>query len=605
MQKRFFLNKKDCIFFALLFIIIVFLIIIVCIKKEDVHICINDNLDSNVSIFKMIRDQGLFLKFDEEIPFLHGDILRKEYHIGLSLEAWIYMLFPPFVAYIVIRLIALIMSAFGFWILAKSMESIFQVDSLAFGLCGIIYGLLGTWPHASLGFASIPLWVSCLFYLYCTRDKKILIVFPFFLTTISFPLIGIWLLAYSSIVIVIIIAIRRRFDMIIPLAEIGLCYGIMNYGLILSNLGNNETSIKGLIDSKYSDTIIDSIKAFPKTFSFYHFYHTGGAVLRYFVFPICICFMLFCCCNLIYKLFKRENSRYSRESIVSAIIFGIIIFNTLLASFDNNYILRKYVLNFMKGFALSRIHWISPFLWMVLLALCMSLLNDINFLQKIHTENIKKSVSKYLCSFAIFIVVLCTIVLDPSYSQLYSMYNDIHFLLADLFSSQNQYDGNHEFTWFEWYSEDLFNKIKQDISYKGEWSMGYGIDPSVLQYNGINTADGYYSNYSIDFYNKFYELIKPELAIDELHNSYWNNTGGYRACLYSTEWDFWPRYNFETRNCELIVNKEMLHDMTSYIFSRVIITNSNDLGLELLGHWSGYESPYDVYVYGVCCDISN
>lgn len=85
MQKKFFLNKKDCIFFALLFIMIVFLIIIVCIKKEDVHICINDNLDSNVSIFKMIRDQGLFLKFDEEIPFLHGDILRKEYHIGLSL----------------------------------------------------------------------------------------------------------------------------------------------------------------------------------------------------------------------------------------------------------------------------------------------------------------------------------------------------------------------------------------------------------------------------------------------------------------------------------------------------------------------------------------
>ena len=50
-------------------------------------------------------------------------------------------------------------------------------------------------------------------------------------------------------------------------------------------------------------------------------------------------------------------------------------------------------------------------------------------------------------------------------------------------------------TYKEFYSQDLFELIKNDIEYNGEYSIAYGMHPAILEYNKIATLDGYFTNY--------------------------------------------------------------------------------------------------------------
>ena len=57
----------------------------------------------------------------------------------------------------------------------------------------------------------------------------------------------------------------------------------------------------------------------------------------------------------------------------------------------------------------------------------------------------------------------------------------------------------------DFFSEDLFSEVNRFInkpqnSYK---VIGYGLDPSVLLYNGFYTLDGYYPNHDKDYHIEF------------------------------------------------------------------------------------------------------
>ena len=60
-------------------IYILILIIFAIVMRDNIYVTLNDNMDSNVPIYKMIRDTDLFWKFNESIPFLGGEVLRAEY----------------------------------------------------------------------------------------------------------------------------------------------------------------------------------------------------------------------------------------------------------------------------------------------------------------------------------------------------------------------------------------------------------------------------------------------------------------------------------------------------------------------------------------------
>lgn len=127
--------------------------------------------------------------------------------------------------------------------------------------------------------------------------------------------------------------------------------------------------------------------------------------------------------------------------------------------------------------------------------------------------------------------------------------------------------------------------------------MGFFLDPSVLQYNGIHTLDGYYSNYSLDYYKKWDKLIAPALEKSEYHSKYWKQSNGIRAYMYSGGYK--KIYDIgEIDEYHLEVNMDILRELgAKYIFSRVKITNASECGLEKMGKWHMDEYKYTIYVY--------
>ena len=138
-------KRKEIILFLIVFGIAGLFVFVSVIYGENFHLCINDNLDSNIPIFKMIRDNNIFWNQEKEIPFLHGDITRGEYHIGLSLEAWIYMVFPPFIAYVVTRLLAYLISVLGFFLIAKTASRLFNLFCVVLFMDCLVLGHMRRW----------------------------------------------------------------------------------------------------------------------------------------------------------------------------------------------------------------------------------------------------------------------------------------------------------------------------------------------------------------------------------------------------------------------------------------------------------------------------
>jgi hypothetical protein len=179
------------------------------------------------------------------------------------------------------------------------------------------------------------------------------------------------------------------------------------------------------------------------------------------------------------------------------------------------------------------------------------------------------------------------------------MYNDFYstcYYNAYSILKQTQVnDLNYE----EYYSQDLFSYIKEEIAYDGEWSAAYGLNPAILQYNGIATVDGYLGMYSQEYKEAFRKVIAPALETAPGNRIYFDNWGA-RAYLFSgaDESTYAPYRDLGLSDYSLQMDTDAYKAIGGqYIFSRIEISNREELGLALKGVYSHDSSPYTIYLY--------
>jgi hypothetical protein len=150
----------------------------------------------------------------------------------------------------------------------------------------------------------------------------------------------------------------------------------------------------------------------------------------------------------------------------------------------------------------------------------------------------------------------------------------------------------------EFYSEDLFTTIKDDIDYTDEKVVAFGYHPAVLMYNGFNCIDGYNNAYPLSYMQKFRTLIAPELEINKEAREYYDNWGG-RMYLYNSELSYEPTRNKDTLPTKLNIDMNVFwNDFDGrYILSRAEISNAGTLGLDFVNRYFDEESIYTVYLY--------
>jgi hypothetical protein len=156
----------------------------------------------------------------------------------------------------------------------------------------------------------------------------------------------------------------------------------------------------------------------------------------------------------------------------------------------------------------------------------------------------------------------------------------------------------------EFFSTPLFDDIKHAIGKDPSTYriVSVGIHPSVTQYNGFYTIDGYLGLYPLSYKKKFRRIMAPELAQFPKRAQYYDNWGS-RVYIFSRELE----------PCAFICTKARAPNAISlrldiaalralgdnYLFSPSQLTNSDDLGLKLFGVYEHPDSPWRIYVYQV------
>lgn len=562
------LKENWSIVLAILFCAIALVYCIVV--KDRIYIEVHDFLDGQATYYKILKDYGLFWSLGKKAPIL-GGIDRDYLFSDLKVYSWLYMIFPNLAAIIIGWFLKIIISIFSFVFLGKTIYTN-ERDKNIFIMIGLIYGVLPTYPTSAFGFASLPLILTMLIKLYHENNWKYYLFIFLYPLLSEFSFFGMFICGYIVVFFLIDWIVKKKpaVRMLVALFAISLGYIITEWRLFYIILFSKEETIRSTFIVHYLDWS-NAFDEFYKVFVYGH-YHSGS-LHTYIILPICLIYLL--CINVKYILDMNKKKiltdPYNWIMIWQIINCGFYVFDQM----EWFSIFLTKVLPILKGFSFARMLWFSPFLWYF------------SFMIILTRLRLRRVLKTLICTMAL--VFVCII---PT------KYNHIHKNIINLYILEADALDNAEYlTYGEFYSSGLFDQIKEDINYDGEWSVAYGMHPSVLIYNDISTLDGYISYYSKDYKSAFRKLIEPDFVYDKYNENYYDEWGA-RAYIFSKDIDYQPYRQMKTNEGKLLINMDVFKEMGGkYIFSRVKITNAEELDIVELGAYTDEKSPYTIWVY--------
>ena len=578
-RKGFSLRSFPWAFWVILLYLVVYLVYVFS-HGENVYMTIHDNLDSNVVWYRMLAAENAFWKFDATVPFLSG-LDRNFMGSDLQVYSWLHMLLPTFYAVIAADVLRLVLSVYGFYKLGQAVlgEDWCTCKNVVL-LCGLAYGILPLFPSSGLGFAFIPLFVFFVVQLY--RTKRYFYLLPIASAGLfcSFTGFGFFLCAFLFLLFCIDTILHRKigwtlfFATVVTSVSFVVAEARLFYIMFFSGIETIRTSI---------DSSATSLSASVSVMidSFINGQYHSEALQKYIVLPVCGIYFIYL--NLAY-LFKGQFRKLFSD--VFNWCFFLAILNSIVYGLDSWSVFKDLIgviIPPLKGFSFARTLWLSPFAFYFsfCIVLCRILLCWKN-------SPAGRGMA-YLCGF-LAIAVIFTV---PS------TYGLVQLNLQNSLKSILLHQTAEDLTYSEFYSEELFSEIKDELNYDGEYSIAFGMHPAVLEYNGISTLDGYYSFYPQEYKEKFRSLIAPALEDDEYWRQYFDGWGG-RAYVFSSTLSFDPTREPNVSSAELKIDPDVFRQMQGkYVFSRVEIINSAEIGLSLVNVYTCESSPYEIYVYSM------
>ena len=556
---------------------ILFVAILFSLRGENSIIAVHDNLDLFTPQYQMMKDTGTFFGTDLKVPFLDNisrDVLPSEF----SLTTMLYMIFPSFAAYVIAYILKIAIAVAGGALLAREYlkDKFSDYESLAF-LCAFGYGILNLFPNFGISFASIPL--LCFIIRRITVKPHVLwyvaLLFYPFLSYFSY--FGIFLIGYLVVYFVYEWIARKKFpgSVLIAIPVLSLGYFGCEWRLFKQMLFDSTETIRTsmvLGDLGVKDILVEIWNGIAV--GDMH----SEALQLYFVMPAVLIWVVI---QTILYIKKKEQKKIVKDPLNWVVV--VIILNGVVYGLYNSEAVRdlfETVIPPLSGFQFGRTGFFNPFLWYVALFIVCKRLFD--FLPK----------CKWLANIPLLIAALVTILSG-------TRYNDLKNTCVDIVKEAFGNEGVDQMSYSEFFSEDLFETALEDIGYDGEWSAAYGIYPAVLEYNGIKTIDGYLGYYSQFYKECFRGVIAP--ALDRVPESaeYFDNWGA-RCYLYSGNYPSITNAgrHYEYTEDELFINLNEFKDQGGrYIFSRLKLTNADEVGMHEVNHYSSADSPYTLYVY--------
>ena len=615
----------------------VVLIFIACVALfygllgENSYIAVQDNLDLFVAQFAMLKNEGIFFSHGVSAPFLNGvsrDVLPSE----LSLYTILYMFLPPFYAYVVGYILKVLIAVISCKLLFMDFlytkevryKNVFSdgpsrpfdeliakdrnvhLDNFS-TLVGLLYGVLNLFPAFGIPFAAIPLIIFYLRRLYKVAGPGaslseifskgwiwLLLIFCYpFLSYFSY--LGFFILGYLFVGIIWLWIKDRKLSLSLVFA------------LILLGIGNVVFEYRLFYMMLFSDTVTIRETMVQAYFPFSELWKESADVFlngmmhvddvhKYFVMPLCAIYFLYL--NISYVVKKNIKGIFTDyfNLCVLILLFNCIVFGLYYSEAVEHLI--ETLIPPLTGFQYNRTIFFNPFLWCAILfimlyRICSWADGELsNSRKKARTARLQLVIAGTYT--AVFVAILIVLVSPTKYNDLYH---------SVLLTAREKVFGheNDDLNYREFYSEKLFDEIKNDIGYqKGEYCVAYGMHPAILEYNGIYTLDGYLGFYSQSYKEQFREVIAPALERMEPSRLYFDEWGA-RCYLYSgSDLSIVMATKSMTgvTDTDIYIDSKALKNLgCKYIFSRIDITNAEDAGLTLLNSYQNASSPYIIYVY--------
>lgn len=576
---------------------------------ERSYIGVHDNMDLFLAQFQMLKNTDAFWKHGVDAPFL-GGVSRDSLPSEFSLYSVLYMLFSTYTAYILGILGKILLGMFSFRLLVKELlsERYLRVRPIVW-MTGLCYGTLWLFPAFGFAFASIPLCVFILVRIYRKREAR---WGWWYAALFAYPLVsyfsyhGIFILGYLALAVLWLFCRwlylgrcsgRKRpsdarqsvpcgddasgdgkavLRLLIALFVLAAGYVACEYRLFGQMLLGDEVTIRSSIVNASlspSEILSEILQVFRE--GIFHADSVHGTI----VLPVCAVY--FVGINGYYGL-RREWKRIFRDPFNLVIVF--ILFNCVvygLYDFEPLRSLVERLIPQLQGWQFNRTIFFNPFLWYAALFLVLLKLYE-------------GGVWRVWLANGIVCLALLAVILTPN------RYNDLY---ATCYSAYKQFHGAQvdELSYEQFYAAELFEDIKEDIGYQGEWAVAYGFHPAVLEYNGIATLDGYLGFYPQRYKEEFRKIIAPALARMEATRIYYDDWGA-RAYLYSgTDLSIVSATKtvYATDDRIYIDGGAFQSLGGEYLFSRIKLSNAEEVGLSIRGEYTADDGSMTIYVYHI------
>lgn len=524
------------------------------INGDDSYIRILDNLDSTIAYLNVLKENGTL--FDTEAPFpaMEGLTVSNIAYRFLPRLLWV-DLFSPFTSYILNELTGRLAGFIGMWLfLTRHLLRGSRHRTVVSFLTALCFSLMAYYADYGLSVMGQPLLAYAFLNLKEGKNR------------ISAYLTIVFVTLYSSLVLagVFIGAVLFAYYIHIRLADrkphtsyaIGFCilvsvYIADNYSLFagfLSPVISHRTEIT--FSSSLAD-ILRGTMSMLKTTQL----HTGS-------FPVILVLLLL---FLVY-VHDRRISPKVRFLLKTAgiILLWYLAFNLLKYAFPTAHVLTL--------FQSDRFYFLLPFIWMCITALLFERVRTYR-----HGRLLLPGVSALFIGTAFHI--------NPEYKD-----NLKQACGASLTGP----------TYRQFYDTRLFDGIHRALGEKADSSriVCLGFFPSVAQYNGFHTLNGYFQNYPLAYKHRFRKVMARELEKSAGHRAYYDRWGS-RCYLYSSELqgELWGKERQgEVRNLE--IDRTALEELgCTHLFSAVNIRNFRELGLHLAGTYTTPGSFWEIRVY--------
>ena len=519
---------------------------------------IHDDLDSVFVWHKTLVESGLaFAPNGSAVSSFMDGAPRSSFPSELNFTVLWFWLFGPLGAYVFERGLFAVTGFFGMYHLLRSHVTVgheSRVIQVGVALC---YGLLPFWPFGGLSVAGLPFLAYAFLNLRAGRTNAInwliIAAYPFYSSLVT---TGVFFIA-AAVALAGWDAIKARaFSKPFVLGILLLCllFVVSHYRLFVTFLWHPSHVSHRVEFITDPQGLSASFRAFVDIFVFgqrhAHSLHT------YVILPTLVLSMIV----------ARKAGKFPRK-------FWLLLLFVLLTSLFCGFLdwsaltkIREAIFSRIP-IQLQRFHWLHPACWCVLFAIGLNVL-----------------MTRCKAGFPLVVLLIatqCAIAVSH------------HEIL------RNRAVG---IPYRAFFAQKLFADVKSHI---GKPVTDYrvvslGIHPSIAQFNGFYTLDGYLADYPLEYKHRFRKIIAAELASNEKNRAYFDNWGSRAYIL--------PRENigYLNKKGNTVVLKRLDLDVAAfkamggeYILSSVRIDPIGNPQYELVRQFAHRDSAWDIYLYKV------